>query len=200
MLPLAPNAIVRRDAETGQVRIIEGFIKVGGGSKTDAVKTAQLFVARKRELLVNPQTEFGQVRPVREIQPPAGTYVIFERYFNGLPVFDNEVKVTLTRASDTVNMLFSHMEEMKSVADTSATRSAGDAREIAIAAVRNDEEITDSVVEAHVQPGYVRVNEEVILVWKVNFDTREPLAAWEVLVEAASGRVFSVANVAAYGK
>jgi hypothetical protein len=106
VLPLSPNAIVRKDAETRQVRTIEGFIRVGGGSKTNPVRAAQLFVARKREQLLDPQTELGQLRPVKEIQTPAGTHVIFERYLNGLPVFDNEVKVTMTKAGDTVNLLF----------------------------------------------------------------------------------------------
>lgn len=194
----APNAVVRKDAETGQVRIIEGFIKVEGGSKENPVKTAQLFIARQRKLLVETQTEIAPLRPVKTIKTPTGPHVIFERYLNDLPVFDNDVTVTMTKAGDTVNLLLSNQTEIRSAEDTVPDQSAERARQIAVAAVKSQDGVTDPIITTREKKGYLVVDDEAALVWKVSFDTRSPLGAWEVVVDADTGDVLSKGNVGHY--
>lgn len=201
MLPKAPNAQVQTDLETGEIRRVRGSITVTGADNPE--EAAETFVRRQSALLLRRQTLLGDVAAERKVESLTGTHVIVTRRYNGLPVFDNEVAVTLNKEVDNVVTLLNN--EMESITSAAAPPAAPPDPEQALAAAlrslraENGVEDTDAQLR-HSTPtlGYVVQGGRAILAWDVLVSTRTPLAVWDVMVDPSDNRILSKRNIAAY--
>lgn len=199
MSGVLPGATVQKDAMTGYVRRAEGRVVVP--SARTAPEAASKFLERFRGMFaaVKVSTDFRQTG---ETKTPFGDRITFARFIGGLPVFEDQITIFVDK-THAITLVNSELLSLRHVSQA-GTAKALDGVAAGVAAV-NCVTARTGVKDVNVTPAsekgyFVTKGGRAVLVWRVRFDTREPLAAWEVLVEAASGRVFSVSNIAAYGK
>jgi Zn-dependent metalloprotease len=196
---ILPGATVQHDSLTGYVRRAKGRVSMPRAHS--AREAAHEFLKRFRGLF-GPEAGAEEFRQTNEIATAVGNKITFKRFIDGLPVLEDEITIVVDK-SHAVTLVNSDLHPLRQVSSADATKSLdGEAASaVAVKCVVKSAGVKDPDVSPASEQGYfVTKDGRAVLVWRITFDTREPLASWEVLVEAASGRVFSVDNIAAYKK
>ncbi len=184
MKGVIPNATIQEDLITDQLRRVRGKVIVSGAtSEKDA---ADKFVLANEALLLRSKattqdqvkalTETNDLRPVKEVETLSGKIIIYERTYQGLPVFDDQVMVLV----DKVNRIAALNSNLSPITDTAALVLPQDSS-AAIAAALDAVGAKSEAIDTQIQPGVVvaRTASKVtpIGAWKVTFKTRAPAAA-----------------------
>ncbi|HZG54418.1 MAG TPA: hypothetical protein VEZ40_20120 [Pyrinomonadaceae bacterium] len=193
------GATVQKDVLTGYVRRAQGRVVIP--SARTAPEAAAKFLERFRRLFA-PVKMSGDFRQIGETKTPSGDRITFARFIGGLPVLEDQITIFVDK-SHAVTLVNNELQPLRRVSTADAKKALGEtaARVAAVKCVTAWAGVKDANIRPVSEKGYfVTKDGSAILVWRVRFDTREPLAAWEALIEATSGRVLSVSNLAAYGK
>jgi hypothetical protein len=121
------------------------------------------------------------------LESPGGTHVRFHQYFDGIPVLDADVVVSLDREGRVV-MAVNNMEEPPPALTTTPAFPAQEA----IARVKNALQVSGPAIGR--EPGadlaaWLSEAGRWHLVYRVLMTTEQPYGDWEVLLDAATGEV-----------
>ncbi len=201
--PAGGRGLSAVDAEDEkQTRRIEGKTSVPGA--TNIRDAAEKYLRRNaRELgiapIVNSRDAGSGLRVVDEKKSLTGTHLTYRQFYNNLPVFNEQLKVSVNKNLQ-ITQVSSDVEPVgggsRDVLDTIIGSSEADAIKAAIAAVK----ATDAPVNTpKAEVGIITSKDaEAATVYRVTFSTKNPGAAWVVLVDAKTLEVLSVKNVARY--
>jgi Zn-dependent metalloprotease len=170
-------------------------------SAQTAAEAAFKFLKRFRHLFA-PASASEEFRQTDGIKTPVGDRITFARFIGGVPVLEDQITIFVDK-SRAVILVNSELRPLRRVSTANVKKALDGAAvgSAAVSCVMARAGVKDADIRPALEKGYsVTKDGSAILAWRVTFDTREPPAAWEVLVEAASGRVLSVSNIAAYGK
>jgi len=192
---------VRAEGEK-QTRRIEGKTSVPGA--TGIRDAADKYLQRNaRELnidpIINSRDAGSGLRVVEEKKSLTGTHLTYRQFYNNLPVFNEQLKVSVNKNLQ-VTQVSSDVEPVgagsKSGFDTKIGSSEAEAIKAAVAAVKaTDAPTNPPKAEAGI---ITSKSADAATVYRVTFSTRNPGAAWVVLVDAKTLEVLSVRNVARY--
>lgn len=202
-----PNATIQEDLITDQLRRIRGKISISGAiSEKDA---AEKFILTNEALLLDSKattqdqlrtlTQTNELRPVKEVESLTGKIIIYERTYQGLPVFDDQLMILV----DKTNRIIALNSDLSPISETPALvfpQDSSSAITAAIDAVGAKSEAIDTQVEQGVVVAMAASKVTPVSTWKVTFRTRSPAAAWRVLVEGNTNKVLSKNNVAQYAE
>jgi Zn-dependent metalloprotease len=194
---ILPGALVQRDALTGFVRRAKGHVPVPTGRT--AAEAARYFLKKFRRLFA-PMNSSEELRQVDDVETTTGNKITYARFINGLPVFGEQIAIFVDR-SHAITLVNSELYPLRQTSFTAVTATIGaeEAANIAINCVRAKGSIKDTDIRPSTEKGlFVARRSLAVSVWRIKFDTREPLGAWEVLVEVRSGKVVWLSNVASY--
>jgi Zn-dependent metalloprotease len=186
------------DVDTGQVRRIEGEIKL---PRTESEQqSVRAFLENNAKLLGSANTN-SDLKLLRQIKSPTGTHFFYQQLYNGLPVWGGRLSVhdvTGSKAAKVVNDLRklsipSEKDTFKKPEFNDADKSK--AIEVAEKAVNYQ---TLAHEEPTVEPGFLEIQGEPVAVWRVRYSTSQPGAAWEVMVRSSDLKALSARNAAVY--
>lgn len=192
-----PGALVQRD-ESGQVRRVEGQVTVQGAA--NARDAADKFLERNARqlglapLLASRDTDTG-LRLVHEVKSLTASYLTYQQFYGGLPVFDDQIRVGV---NDRLRVTFvdNAVDPVPPGRSVPALTNSDAAVRAAVAAVRSE---SGPSAAPKAEAGIVMSKAAgPAVVWRVRFKTRQPGADWEVLVDAETNQVTSVRNIARY--
>lgn len=124
-----------------------------------------------------------------------GTTVRFHQQWQGVPVHGAEVSLTLqpNRTAVMVNNSFVHKVDLP---DVTPAISANRARAITLSYLNPAGPVTDEFNDLKI----VETNEGIKLAYRVSLVAMEPMGEWEVFVDAKTGEILRVTDIAAYHK
>jgi len=184
------RALVQQDVETDQIRRISGRIKVPG--TTTAVGASEAFVRFQMNLLTQ-NTSSTELKKVKQVESLTGTHITYQRYFQGLPVFEDLVSVEVDN-SNKIESLNSEITNIPSMPITTPQDPSA-AIQLAIETIRQQEPQSEPPVDLTSIPGIAVVGGKPVAVWRVTFKTRTPSRAWRITVDADANKILSVIDV-----
>lgn len=200
-----PNAKIQEDLITDQLRRVRGKVTVSGA--TDEKDAAEKFVDNNEALLLHSKsltpaqlkamTDINDLRPVKEVDSLSGKFIIYERTYQGLPVFDDQLMILVDK-SNKITALNSSLSDITDTAQLALPQASTAASSAAIESVGAKSEAIDRKVEQGVVVVSMAAKVTPVAAWKVTFKTRSPAAAWRVLVDGNTNAVLSKNNVAQY--
>jgi len=186
------GALVEKDLISGQIRRMTGSVVVLNtrSPKETAGKflrlTLRLFGLRKG---------FSELRLEREVRSLTGTTLTYQRYYADLPVLNDEITVRVQN-NNTIVGVNSSLDLITRPVKLLSPRDSATAVEAAAKAVSSASGPADTpVAQAAVM---INQNGSPFVVWLVSFKTREPAAAWNVVVDAKTNNIISMTNLAQY--
>lgn len=199
------NAQIQEDTNTDQLRRLRGKVTVSGAtSEKDA---ADKFVSVNEALLLRSKaitatqlkalTQTNDLRQVKEVESLSGKFIIYERTYQGLPVFDDQLMVLVDKTNK-ITALNSNLSALTETVQLASPQNASTAISAAVDAVGAKGEAIDMDVEPGVVIARTASKVTPVSAWKVTFKTRSPAAAWRVLVDGNTSRVLAKNNVAQY--
>jgi Zn-dependent metalloprotease len=193
-----PNAVVQKDATTGQVRHVEGQVSVPGASSARDAATKFLETNARTlglsQLLASKDPDTG-LRIVQEQKSLTGTHFTYQQFYGNLPVFDEQLKVKVDNNLK-VTTLTHDIEPVPPGRGVEQPLSREEAITAAVAAVQSKSGPSNPpTAEAGILMSKAA---GPTAVWRVKFKTRSPGADWEVMVDGATKQVLSVRNRAQY--
>ncbi len=187
----------KSDADDTKTRRIEGQFNVAGAK--NAQDAAERFVKdNSAQLGISPIfTSKSGERGLRLIDQKAsltGTHFSYRQFYGDLPVFNEQLKVSVNRALQ-VTQVSSDIVPVPSSKGIGATpKNKDEAVKAAVAAVNGKESETPQAEAGILLDGEGKAT----TVFRVNFMTKNPGADWEVFVDAETNKVLSVRNTARY--
>jgi hypothetical protein len=124
-----------------------------------------------------------------------GTTVRFHQDWQGIPVHDAEVSLTI-KPNRSVVMVNNSFVQNIDLRDVTPSLSADQARTITLDYLNTEGEITDEFNDLKI----VATNDGAKLAYRVSLVAMEPMGEWEVFVDAKNGEILRVADIAAYHK
>ncbi len=129
---------------------------------------------------------------LREVKSPAGQQLIYQQLFQGIPVCNSGIILTLDY-QNTITFVSSTFRPQLKVKDLRAAISAGQAIQFAEKYLSSDYSISEKPnAELMI---FNPVAAAGILVYRIQIIIREPRGDWELLVDAADGRVWQARNL-----
>lgn len=202
-----PNATIQEDLNTDQLRRIRGKVTVLGA--TSAEDAAEKFIISNEALLLRSQsttqdqlktlTDTTELRRVKEVESLLGKIIIYERMYQGLPVFDDQLMVLVDKTNK-ITALNSNLSPISETPTLVFSQDASAAITAAVNAVGAKSEPIDTQVQKGVVTAVAAAKVTPVGVYKVTFKTRSPAAAWSVFVEGSSDKVLSKNNIAQYAE
>ncbi|HTE19231.1 MAG TPA: proprotein convertase P-domain-containing protein, partial [Armatimonadota bacterium] len=188
---IVAGAVVQKDAVTGQVRRVQGRIVVPGART--AREAADRFLGLRAKTL-GLSANLAELTPVREVESLTATHITYAQVYGGLPVFGGRVSVHVDRdlAINLVN------QELTPIARAARIAAPGDPAGAIQTALRAVQSANGPTAPPTAEAGVLVENGAPVTVWKVEFTTRAPAGAWEVMVNASTLRVLSTRNRARY--
>jgi Zn-dependent metalloprotease len=199
------NATIQEDLNTDQLRRVRGKVIVSGAtSEKDA---ADKFVLTNEALLLRSNTitaaqlrlmtETNELRAIKEVESPTENFIIYERFYQSLPVFDDQLMIVVDKANR-ITALNSNLSPITETAALVVPQDSAAASVAAEEAVGAKSDAVDKRVQAGVVVVRTASKTTPISAWKVTFKTRSPAAAWRVYVDGNTNKVLSRNNVAQY--
>lgn len=163
-------------------------------SPADPETMARQYLRENRDILRLQQPDLADLSPRFQRQGLAGTTVRFEQRVQGIPVLAPDVAVTIDR-SNRVTFVSNGYQPGISVPSTVPTISAADARATALARLGVQGELSLDTTKLVVVPG----GKTSRLAWRIEMVPQgTPNGDWEVLVDATTGEVFRLVDLALY--
>ncbi len=195
---LIARAVVQQNNAGQTVRVV-GNVNVKGAK--NAGDAADKFLRENAakfgiEPLVRSKGVATGLRIKEEIESLTGTHIIYNQFYENLPVFDEEIKVS-------VNKKLQIMNASSNVVTLKTTRGFNKGEGNQAAAIEAALKAVNGKIHPKLQPvaeaGMLRRNAgDPTKVFRVNFQTVQPAGAWEVLVNAKDNEIISLKNAAIY--
>lgn len=195
---LITRAVVQQN-NTGQTVRMVGNVAVKGAK--NAADAADKFLRENAgkfgiEPLFRSKGAGNGLRVKEEIESLTGTHIIYNQFYENLPVFDEEIKVS-------VNKKLQIMNASSNVVTLKATRGFDRGEGNQAAAIEAALKAVNGKIHPKLQPvaeaGMLRRSAgDPTKVFRVNFQTVQPTGAWEVLVNAKDNEIISLKNAAIY--
>lgn len=162
------------------------------GASLEAMARDFLAVHAQRLALADPGLADLELKAVR--QGKAIDVVRFRQTADGLPVYGSEIAVSMNRRGEVIYVVNDYRPLLGTFAETPQL-SASAARQAALAALGVDGELSYAQSDLMVFPGADRAR--LVRVERL-VPTGRPTGDWEVILDAASGELLSIADRAAY--
>jgi Zn-dependent metalloprotease len=185
----------------GNVTRVTGQIDIDGAE--DARDAAEKFLASNGDKLgiarlIGKKDLKSGLRAVREVKSLTGTHFIYNQFYQNLPVFDEEIKVSVNNKLK-VTTASSNVKTVSAVTGGEVISKAGDdqaALKAALAAVGGK---VHPKLKPEVEKGIINADQgDPTNVYRVHIQTISPSGAWEVVVDAETKRILRKEDIAKY--
>lgn len=185
------GAIVQRDAATGRVLRVRGEVPMPGARSPE--QAAERFLKANAETLgIAPN--LGNLAHARTVSSLTGHHITYQQVLAGLPVLGGQVSVH-TNKNLAVVLVNNGSIKIKGALPAVAPGNPNAAIGVALNALTL--EVPPTIPPAASLAVFVQ-NDQPLLVWKVNVETRKPAGSWEILVSVPDGKVLQKVNRARF--
>ncbi|MCS6776655.1 MAG: proprotein convertase P-domain-containing protein [Chloroherpetonaceae bacterium] len=185
---IIPDATVERDA-AGHVRRVYTQVPVPG-AQTPA-EAARSYLQTHRDAL-GLSEDLSELQQVRQVESLTRHHVTYQQTYRGLPVFGGYISVHLNK-QQAVELVNADLVPITVEAPLIMAVPEGQAVHTAVQAVG-----APLLSPPQAEIGVLVERGRPAAVWRVTFMTSDPGADWEVMVDAARGKVISARNIARY--
>ncbi|MEM9836369.1 MAG: T9SS type A sorting domain-containing protein, partial [Bacteroidota bacterium] len=154
---------------------------------------AREYLAANRALFGLSERELADLRLHAVRESRAGTVVRLRQYHQGIPVNTNEMTISIS-PENKVCFVMNSLENGVTVANVTPALSVNDARTIAEQYLN----VSSAISFASESLQILAQNREAHLVYRILLEATAPLGHWEVMVDAQTGELHRVENVACF--
>ena len=195
-----PGATVRRDLKTGQIRRVEGSVTIPGAKTAKA--SADHFLRSALNFRLDEDSTIA-LHLERETESLSGTHLLYQSYYKSanarkaLPIFGSVVSVLVADANE-VKLVSDNTKEISNSGHVSTLRLLGERRAKNAARRELVRKGYQGIRALDARLGIFVLGGLAIPAWRLSGTTMSPPAAMEIVLNAKTGEVLSVGNVAQY--